>query len=469
MQKLSLTTKLALVLSALSLALILTILMVIKTSFDKGFDRYINRSIAVRMEALAEHLANNAEVVPALLQNRRNWDRYLRGYYRDLAGDHEPGNEPPPEARHGKEGDPFGPGGRRYVWLLNAEAMPGRHGAVPPPEMLRTRPVIVNREVMGHIAWLPVKARDNALDALFAAHQHRLFAWIAFFAVLGSCLLAWPLSRLLVNPIRRLSKAMHALMQRDYQQRVPIESRDELGVLASDFNLMAQTLEEHDAQQRQWLADISHELRTPLGVLKGELEAIEDGVMVLDDSRVRSLSEEVNQLARLVDDLHQLAVTQMSHLRYQFETVDLAAFMQQLSYRLESMMQQAGLQWHLQAGETPLLVRADSQRLEQLVMNLVQNSIRYTSAGGQVKVQVVVDNGITLIWEDSEPGIDEQDLEHLFDRFYRVENSRQRSLGGSGLGLFIVANIAEAHGVKPRAESSPLGGLKLIFRFAPVN
>lgn len=468
MQKFSLTAKLALVLSALSLVLILTILMVIKTSFDKGFDRYINRSIAVRMDALAEHLVDNAGALPELIENRRNWERYLRGYYRQLAGDQEAGNEPAPEARSGKEGDLM-TGGRRYVWLLDGEAKSAMSGPIPPLEALKTRPVAVGNEVVAHIAWRPVKARDNALDALFAAHQHRLFAWIAFFAVLLSCALAWPLSRFLVNPVRRLSRAMHALMQRDYSQRVVIGSRDEIGMLASDFNLMAQTLEEHDSQQRQWLADISHELRTPLGVLKGELEAIEDGVLSLDDSRVRSLSEEVNQLARLVDDLHQLAVTQMSHLRYRFERLDLAAFMQQLSYRLAPMMQQAGLTWQLETDTGPLWIRADSQRLEQLVMNLAQNSIRYTTAGGRVKVRLSGAESVSLVWEDSEPGISNEELQHLFDRFYRVEHSRQRSLGGSGLGLFIVANIAEAHGVKPRAAASTMGGLQLTFLFDKVD
>jgi len=463
MQRFSLTAKLALVLSALSLILVLTTLLLIKTSFDKGFDRYINRSIAGRMEALADNLAATPETFGKLLESRRQWDRFLRQYYHDTAHEQDQ-NADDVKIKAGRDVDPWS-GGRRYVWLFNAHGDPAFNSNLPHRELLKLLPVTVDDKVVGFIAWVPVKARDNAMDALFAKRQHRLFAWIALFSVIGSCILAWPLSRYLVNPVRRLSKAMRGLMRRDYQQRVPVESRDELGNLARDFNLMAQTLEEHDSQQRQWLADISHELRTPLGVLKGELEAIEDGVMSLDQSRVRSLSEEVNQLARLVDDLHQLAVTQMSHLRYRLEPLDLSGFMEQLSYRLIPMMQQAGLTWSFTAEKASTLVSADAQRLEQLIMNLAQNSIRYTSTGGQVNVSVRRREKIELLWEDSEPGMEPADIAHLFDRFYRVEHSRQRSLGGSGLGLFIVANIAEAHGAVPQAEASALGGLKITFRF----
>src|SRR5690606_30390968 len=222
---------------------------------------------------------------------------------------------------------------------------------------------------------------------------------------------------------------------------------------------------EQDNQQRQWLADISHELRTPLAVMKGELEAVEDGVMVMDAALTRSLGEEVNQLTRLVDDLHQLAVTQISHLRYQWQPVELGQFMQQMQARLVPLLQQAELEWELQTPEAELWVRADSLRLEQLVLNLVQNSVRYTDRGGKVRVRLERAERIRLIWEDSAPGVDEADLQHLFDRFYRVEHSRQRALGGSGLGLAIVGNIAEAHNAHITARESSLGGLAIVLDF----
>jgi two-component system sensor histidine kinase BaeS len=462
MRRFSLATKLALLLSALSLALVLVILLAIKTTFDRGFDRYINQAIGERMDALVVRLAQEPHALERLQRDHRLWDRYLRGYLRGPDTGDNPRAEPPRRemARWSAV--------RRSIWLLgpNGEFY-GRE--LPPLERLRLLPIVVDGEQLGILAWRPIKARESAMDAHFAERQHLLFGWIALFAVLASCLLAWPLSRYLVNPVRRLSLAMGALMQRDYARRVPVNSSDELGELARAFNLMAQTLEEQDRQQRQWLADISHELRTPLGVMKGELEAVEDGVLPLDDARVRSLGEEVNQLTRLVDDLHQLAITQVSHLRYEWKILELTTFIRQMAMRLSPLLQQAKLTWTLDAPDELLWVRVDEQRLEQLIMNLAQNSIRYTNPGGAVRVTLRREKTITLSWEDSTPGVAEQDLEHIFDRFYRVEHSRQRALGGSGLGLAIVANIAEAHSASLSAEASPLGGLTINLGFAAAE
>lgn len=473
MRRFSLATKLALILSALSLALVLAILLSIKTSFDRGFERYINQIIAERMDELVVYLARDPADFNKLLHNHRQWERYLRDFLR-TPGTSADALQTSAEAREQEQSTRRGLGRwgvvARSVWLLSPTGEYYGRAPLPPLERLRLVPVVADNEQLGYLAWRPIKPRDNALDAHFAERQHALFGWVAIGAVLASCLLAWPLSRYLVNPVRRMSVAMGALMQRDYARRVPITSSDELGELARDFNVMAQTLEEQDHQQRQWLADISHELRTPLGVMKAELEAVEDGMLPLDDARARSLSEEVNQLTRLVDDLHQLAVTQVSHLRYEWQTVELTKFMEQMAARLLPLLQQAKLAWVLDAPEEFMWIRADSQRLEQLVMNLAQNSIRYTDAGGAVRVTLRRLSGIIeLTWEDSMPGVDEQDLAHLFDRFYRVEHSRQRSLGGSGLGLAIVANIAEAHGASLAADSSPLGGLTIKLGFAPAE
>lgn len=477
MRRFSLATKLALILSTFSLALVLTILLLLKAGFDRGFERYINEAISARMAGLAQQLAQEPEQFPELLNNARLWDRYLRQFLRDPFTEAGSATDTPSVNDSDNAGDDAtvsvsSPRDmarwrviRRSIWLLdvNGEA-PGRE-SMPPVEDLRSLPINTADGVVGYLAWRPVKPRDNALDAHFAARQHQLFLWIAFGAVIASCLIAWPLSRYLINPVRRLSLAMGALTQRDYAQRVPVNSGDELGDLARDFNVMAQALEEQDNQQRQWLADISHELRTPLAVMKGELEAVEDGVMVLDSTLTHSLGEEVNQLTRLVDDLHQLAITQISYFRYQWQSLELGQFMQQMQARLVPLLQQAELEWELQTPEAELWVRADSLRLEQLVLNLAQNSVRYTDRGGKVRVRLERAERIRLIWEDSAPGVDEADMQHLFDRFYRVEHSRQRALGGSGLGLAIVGNIAEAHNAQITARESSLGGLAIVLDF----
>lgn len=469
MIRLSIRTKLALLLSIFSLLLIVTILLLVQASFDRGFYRYVNEAHLARMQQVVEvveQVAQQPGQWQRLQRDRRYWLEVLRSAYREpvLLG----GDEMPPVPGNGMAGKPTGrPDGWKkmpMVWLLDDAQRPV-FGRTPPPDHLLRLPLHSGERVLGYLAWKPLQPHDAGAEAVFVKKQQRLLLLIAAITLVVCVLVAWPLSQYLVRPIQRLSQAMQTLMQRRYEVQVPVQSRDELGDLAQDFNAMARTLAEHDRSQRQWLADIAHELRTPLGVLQGELEAMEDGVIALEPAAVSSLQEEVRQLKRLVDDLHQLAVTDLGALRYQFEAVDLVALLQSLGARMAQAAELAGLRLQLELPSSPLWIRADPQRLEQLLMNLMQNSVRYTDRGGVIRVRVFAApasvDSVQLVWEDSAPGVADSDLPCLFERFYRVENSRQRALGGSGLGLAIVANIVSAHGGTVAAEHSELGGLRL--------
>jgi two-component system sensor histidine kinase BaeS len=488
----SLRIQLAILLSVLSLLLVGAILLAVSTTFDRGFQSYLNQAAARRHEtvatALAEALRDDPRLLTRFSARPHAFDRWIREYQR-LGGPGEP-RRPPPRPPRGFGGQPWppgpgepppppGPGGPPPdLWLLNAQGQIIAGPPLPPGEtvarLIRT-PVAVGsadaRQTSAagqlSLAWRPVRAVDNQADTMFLRQQQRLFAWIAALAVLVSVGVSWPLSRYLVTPLQRLSRAVRALADRRYDTRVAIEARNELGDLGRDFNRMAEALQAHDAQQRQWLADVSHELRTPLGVLRGELEGLQDGVVPFDGAAVDSLHEEVSQLSRLVDDLHLLAITQSGQLRYRFEPVDLAALMARLEPRLSALMVRAGLRWQFESPSHPVMIRGDEQRLEQLVMNLAQNSVRYTDSGGVVRVGLRPSPTPVLSWEDSAPGVEAADLEHLFDRFYRVEKSRQRAVAGSGLGLSIVSNIAKAHQARLQASASDLGGLRITVQFNP--
>jgi two-component system, OmpR family, sensor histidine kinase BaeS len=487
----SIRVKLALFLCALSLSLIALILLASKVSFDNGFEQYINTAHQERMQQLADRLSQ-------LATDRQAWQRLVRdeGYWLDqLApfmrgpGPRFAGSMPPPPQRWGPPPDapdrgphvfmpPPGPppsgqpvpapaGMRRLrvhggaIWLLDAGKQQIHGFALASPDQMQMLPVTHDGDTIAYVAWQPIRMHDNSMDAYFAQRQHRLFLGIAAVAVVISVALAWVLSRVLVQPVRRLSAAMHALMQRQYEVRVPVDSSDELGDLADDFNRMAKTLGEYDSSQRQWLADISHELRTPLAVLRGELEAIADKIIPLDENSIQSLQEEVAQLGLLVDDLHQLAVTGLGALQYRFDRIDLGVSLQLLQERMELTMSKARLQFNIELPEGPVLIKGDRQRIDQMLLNLAQNSIRYTEAGGRVHVRLFADDAVHLRWDDSTPGVADADIAHLFTRFHRVENSRQRALGGSGLGLAIVSNIVNAHGGYVAAAASPLGGLHI--------
>lgn len=489
----SVRTKLAALLSVLSLVLVASIMGVIKVSFDRGFQTYLNETTTRHLVQLAEQITLHAQAPhewDRFISTPAQWDAYFREFRQRQSGqDMQIDGRPPPPAglrpprfQQGDDGPalhkrPPPPGGGRPVWLLDRQYQvifgpPMASAALA--KMLKA-PILRAGQPIAYVTTPGAGALADAADRVYAEQQHRLFWWIAVIAVLVSIVLSWPLSWYLVSPVQRLSRAMHALKDRQYDQRVPVSTSDELGVLAQDFNQMAQTLQHHDQQQRQWLADVSHELRTPLSVLAGELEAVEDGVMPLDINTVASFKQEVSQLTRLVDDLHLLAITQASLFHYRFTPVDFYALLKRLQPRLQQLLQTAGLTFEIKQLSDPVMIMGDEQRLEQLIVNLAQNSARYTDRGGHVrlslhklplhKLSLQKGHNVVLKWEDSAPGVLDEDLPHLFDRFYRVEHSRQRALGGSGLGLSIVANIVQAHGAVIHAAHSTLGGLAITIEF----
>jgi two-component system sensor histidine kinase BaeS len=244
-----------------------------------------------------------------------------------------------------------------------------------------------------------------------------------------------------------------------HEVRVNVNSRDEVGQLAQDFNRMASTLERNEGLRRAFIADVSHELRTPLSVLRGELEALEDGIRPLDRAAVASLQGEIIQLGQLVEDLYELALSDVGALTYRMERVDLAALLTRVAGSHDAGFKAAGLRLAVSVPEGPAPVQADAGRLQQLLDNLLENSRRYTEAPGYVRLSL---SEAAMHWQidlhDSAPGLPGEQLAHLFERFFRAESSRNRATGGAGLGLAIGRNIVLAHGGQIEADASPEGG-----------
>lgn len=346
------------------------------------------------------------------------------------------------------------------ITLLDArhQYVKGYRGVGSQPSLL---PLYHKKQVIGWLAMTPFESVSAAGYQRFQTTQIQSSLLIGMLCLLTVTGISWWISQTLLRPVRRVAKATQDLTQGNYQIQVPVTSRDEAGLLAKNFNAMARTLAEHEQKRRNFMADISHELRTPLAVLRGELEALEDGVRQFDVNGCKSLQYEVQALNKLVDDLFELSLAEIGGSTYCHESFDLEECLQDLLKIYTSRFNAR----HLSLSFTPsgcLPVVGDEGRLTQLLSNLLENSLRYTHPQGELHIHTMRQGTVLRIYfDDSPPCVPEADLPQLFDRFYRVEHSRSRQTGGAGLGLAICQGIAEVHGGTLSASASPLGGLRI--------
>jgi two-component system sensor histidine kinase BaeS len=307
---------------------------------------------------------------------------------------------------------------------------------------------------------LPFQRATASAGVRFQERQLRATWIIGALSVLLAAGVAMWLARLLLAPLKRIAGATHRLAPGAYTTRFPVSSRDEIGALAQDFNSLAQTLERNEQLRRAFVADISHELRTPLAVLRGELEAIEDGVRPLSPESLESLQVEVETLTKLVSDLYDLSLSDVGALTYRKVEVDVVEVLELALNAFRSRLADRRIALDAHLPNQPLIVFADEDRLRQLFTNLLENALRYTDPDGVVKVDCrQIGRRVEIDFQDSAPGVPDESLPRLFERFYRVESSRNRASGGAGLGLAICKNIVEAHEGTLTARASPLGGL----------
>jgi two-component system, OmpR family, sensor histidine kinase BaeS len=355
------------------------------------------------------------------------------------------------------------------VLLLDANynRLVGPAGTV---DKVNLKSLVHDGRVVGYLGMLPRQRLSDTHQLLFVQRQKLTMAMIAGVMLLVSAALSLPMANRLVQPIRRLAASMHRLASGEFGTRVDVGPQDELGQLSRDFNTLALSLEKNEQARRQWVADISHELRTPLSILRGEIEAIQDGIRQAGPDSMRSLHAEVMRLSRLVDDLYQLSLFDIGALSYRKVDLDLRELLADAVAAFRPEFEQKGIT--LQASLDPsgdFAIFADPGRLHQLFDNLMDNALKYTDRGGELAVRLQCRGSLaTVELADSFPGVTAEEREKLFDRLYRVENSRNRAMGGAGLGLAICKNIVEAHEGNIRALPSPQGGV-LIYIELPLR
>jgi len=447
------------ILTATSLA-VLCIFLIMQWSINQGFLQYINTFEQGRLEQLAGRLEQ------AYAENG-SWD-FLRenpGLFYVMAEQYDnTSSEHPNELNQKTDATSFPPPGqhkRRLPFIvIDADRDPIVGNPADAKES-KFRPIIHGGKTVGFIGLMPPKHFLSPPQLEFLKKQKLALVFAALGMVLVVMIFSMPLAKRLVRPIKAMAAATHDIASGKYATRIAVASSDELGQLASDFNTMALTLEKNEKVRRQWVADISHELRTPLSVLRGEIEALLEGIRAITPEAIRSLHAEALRLHRLVDDLYQLALSDLGTLTYRKEEIDLVEVLKDTiePYFEELARKDITLTKEIFPG-SKLILFADAERMHQLFANLIENSLKYTDVGGELVIRLMYRNKLAVIeFEDTAPGVPDGELDRLFDRLYRVEASRNRSSGGAGLGLAICRNIVEAHAGTIFAHPSLLGGV----------
>lgn len=333
-------------------------------------------------------------------------------------------------------------------------------GAAPSGTPTNSAPIVVDGGTVGTVQlWFPAtipQAESGVRDAL-----SRSVAVASLLAVAVALVVAVFVARRITRPVTELTAAARELEQGRREARVASVAPGEIGALAATFNRMAASLQREDSLRRALVADVAHELRTPLTILRGESEQLVDGLVEPSPERLSSLHDEVLRLGRVVEDLETLSAAESAVLRMERTPVDVAEVVHDAARRLDQRIAEAGLTLAVEA--SPAVVEGDRARLEQVVVNLLTNAVKYTPRGGHVRAVAEPRGSLACIEvEDDGPGIDAEDLPHVFERFRRGRDTS--GVAGTGVGLAVVAELVRAHQGRVEVANVPGGGAR--FRVA---
>ncbi|MBQ4836878.1 MULTISPECIES: ATP-binding protein [Pseudoalteromonas] len=482
--RLTLRRKLLAILLLVNAVLISAVYYANQLAFEKSFREYLQDSSRAKLTAILPTIRENFENYGEGWMTRRNphWTRLVgefHGRSQEEIDDmvKRPRRGPPrhhraaePERREGREDRPprhmRGAQARLVFKSATGELLKGKKDSKNKTLWLEVHENEDNSgKLLGYIGLENGLEISNSLDSVFANRQQHWFLGIAIIAMLVSSLLAIPFSRFLVAPVLSLRAAAKKIASGNYEAPFKSYSKDELGLLARDLNTLAITLAENQHSRQQWIADISHELRTPIAVFKAELEGMIDGIIESDEAQLHSLYDEINRLTKLVDDLHQLSMSDRGSLSYHMSECDISEIIGHTFDAHLATLKSRHFEWAIDV-QSETVLYCDEARLSQLFGNFMQNTLRYTDSSDALagKIKVVIsqeENHLSIRWQDSGPGVDPELLPKLFDRLYRVDKARDRASGGSGLGLAICASIVQAHNGSIKASESELGGVSV--------
>ncbi|WED24486.1 ATP-binding protein [Vibrio sp. JC009] len=447
----------------------------INSNFEKGLQNYLNNKEVSQAEALAERVKvyySDTYGWVRISQSPHLWAGLIDGIGEmpPPAGMGRRGERPVTPGEHVAEHFPqtaFAPLGLR-INLLDSD---GR-SILGLEENLQVREkdlklnkveITKNQQVIGYISIVQNSGLSDELVASFYEQQTESVFFSASITILFAFGIAFLLVRHFLKPLSLLSEGTQRIEKGELDFRIETRGTDELSDLIRTFNRVVESLKNQKESRAQWLSDISHELRTPIAVLRSELEAIQDGIRLAEPKYINSLHQQVVMLGKLVGDLHQLSVSDVGSVIETDTSVDVADILKSAVFHSEARFRQKeiGVTLDMEPGKLSKIL-GDEKSLNQLFTNLLENSYRYTAPKGHAIVRLKdKPDVIALTFEDSFPGVPDASLPKLFERLYRVDKSRSRNHGGSGLGLSICQNIVKAHQGTICAEHAPLGGLRI--------
>ena len=410
-------SKLFAILLAATGGVVLCMYLVMQWSFDRGFLNYVDQQQSKLHQKFSEQLAGE-------------WQKEHSWQYLSTNGDYWF------ELIESAWGLPLPlssslAGGRAFETHLQDRGRPGHAGNMPPYlldenkhivhgqpvplDVLKLYPIIAGEKTVGYLGQVNHRPQLDKLDMQFIRQQSHSFILVAVSMVVISLLAVLPVARYLVKPINELTQGTLNLIAGKYHAAIPVTGKDELALLSANFNTLAHTLKENEQARRQWVADISHELRTPLAVLKGEIEAIQDGIRQSTPQAIASLHGEVEHLNFLIRDLYELSMSDIGAMNYQKQPANPEVLLETSLEGFRPDFNRRGITVSFSSGADSPLVLADADRLKQLFSNLLKNTLAYTDSPGKLLIESHSDGqNLLLHFKDSSPGVGSDELEKIF-------------------------------------------------------
>ncbi|MBL4659927.1 MAG: HAMP domain-containing protein [Alcanivoracaceae bacterium] len=477
MIKLSIKIKVLIILLLLTTIMIVSMALNMQNGFNKGFfnyrkaiDNQFHNNLVSTLQGYYAEKGNWQE----LRQNRRLWNDLINQSTVDVDNSQRHRLTPESKPLNGKKSSSKRNSFRKKLHRMrmlppislfdqNKDIIIGKVSWQD--ENLYYKKIVNQHKLIGYLGILKNNTLHDKQDQIFIKNIKSMLLNLGIIMIVFAIVITFPIAKYFTSLINQLTIATQKIAKGDYSIRIKSERNDELGHLAKNFNLLAKTLESNAKSQKTIMADIAHELRTPIAVIIGEIEAIQDGIHPADESTLNLLHTQISSLISLVDDLHDLSESDLGSLKYKMEKFDVLALIEECYQAYQLKFTQKNIHLEILSSKRQCTIIGDSNRLKQMFNNLLSNSVHYTSAGGKAQIALTcTDKQVQIVIKDSTPGLKPEQLDKIFDRWYRGEKSRNRNSGGSGLGLAICQKIIAAHSGHIEAKQSSYGGVEITIK-----